>query len=368
MSSDDLSLWEAELAGVRPLGAKSAPRRKGEASRAPAPAKPLPAAAAPTPVARPPDKPSAGGLARAAQPAVTPQGRAAPPAAPQASPLERALGEAQVERDALRAQLAAVSADRDAARAELVALRAELEQSRKGQESAEKHAAGVDRRVALLEGELKAARAGTASPNRARLGDALQQRGLNPRTEADMFLRAVADARLGEKLVEQLLTEDKDELVDFLIEDVALNGGCPACPRPTGRAIVDVPRQRCDVCSGSDIQRTVKDFVQTALLAGMTKVVVVGGSAQYRRTLRELVPKERIRLTLVPGDKRRLQTDAREDLRNNDLVVVWGATELNHAVSENYTRLPEGASKVWTINHRGIAGMLTELSARLQGR
>ena len=36
MSSDDLSLWEAELAGVRPLGAKSAPRRKGEASRTPA--------------------------------------------------------------------------------------------------------------------------------------------------------------------------------------------------------------------------------------------------------------------------------------------------------------------------------------------
>lgn len=366
MSSDDLSLWEAELAGVRPLGAKPAPRnKKGEASRAGGAAAPSPRGLSAVPAGSAPLRPST--KAQAGPPAPG-AGRAAPAPAPQSSPLERALGEAQAERDALRAQLLDAHRALVAAQAEINALRGDLERGQKRQDDAEKHAAGVDRRAAHLEAELRAARAGTASPSRLRLADALQQRGLSARTEADMFLRAIADARLGQKLVEQLLTEDPSELDDLLVEDVALIGACPACPRPAGRAVVEVPRPRCDVCGGSDIQRTVKDFIQSALLSGITRVVVVGGSAQYRRTLRELVPKDRVRLTLVPGDKRRLQADAREDLRNNDLVVVWGATELNHAVSENYTRLPEGAAKVWTINHRGIAGMLTELSVRLQGR
>lgn len=358
MSTDDLSAWEAEMAnlGVRRIGE---PAKRGKPGASKAPGQRLPPGAPSTSPRLAPEAKATPAPPRGALPA-------APTAAFAPSPMERALGEAQAERDALRAKVAALEAAARAADAALTEERGARAAAERRADELSAHAAGVDRRLATVEAQLKASRAGEADPNRVLLTDALAGRGLIAGTEADLLLRAVADAHLGSKLLALLTADDREALEDFLTEDVALSGGCPSCPRPSGRAVVEVPRARCDVCGGSDIRRTVRDFEQAALLCGVTRVVIVGGSAQYRRTLRELVPKDRITLTLVPGDKRRHQSDARADLRNNDLVVIWGATELDHSVSENYTRLPHERGRLWAVNHRGIARMLAALAEHLR--
>ncbi|MFN7134692.1 MAG: hypothetical protein ACK4N5_21615, partial [Myxococcales bacterium] len=50
---------------------------------------------------------------------------------------------------------------------------------------------------------------------------------------------------------------------------------------------------------------------------------------------------------------------ARADLEWADLVLVWGASELDHKVSRHYTDVPPAAKrKVVQLARRGIAALL----------
>jgi hypothetical protein len=120
------------------------------------------------------------------------------------------------------------------------------------------------------------------------------------------------------------------------------------------------------VCQGSDIRRSVRQFVDACLSLGLTRVTVVGGSPKYHRQLKELVQHRRISLTLVPGNVRRTQKQADHDLAASDVVLLWGGTLLDHSTSDLYRSGDRG--QVLTIPHRGIARMLQQATHALVQR
>ena len=173
--------------------------------------------------------------------------------------------------------------------------------------------------------------------------------------------------------VDQLAPTDAERLTRWLDEHTVLLGDCGDCPGADARAVLRVPRSRCEVCGGSDIRREARRFVDACLNHGTTRVTIVGGSPKYHRQLRELVQHRVLKLRLVPGDARRSLRQARDDLRGSDLVIIWGATVLDHATSAPYTQQRE-LGRLHTVQQRGITSMLGAVvdhlssSARPRGR
>ncbi len=70
---------------------------------------------------------------------------------------------------------------------------------------------------------------------------------------------------------------------------------------------------------------------------------------------------------MVDGTERRTAERARHDLEWADLVLVWGATELHHKVSEHYTHGPPALNrKVIHVARRGVTSLLDEAMTHLK--
>ena len=146
---------------------------------------------------------------------------------------------------------------------------------------------------------------------------------------------------------------------------LALVCGDPGCAPEVGAAALQVEPARCEVCGGSDIQRAAHGFVRSCLAADIVRVRFVGGSPNYRTKLAALFPASgplTVHTTL--GDKRVRLQRSRSQQRGDDLVIIWGATELDHATSGAY-RAEYGRTEV--IAHRGIGRMLELAAARIAG-
>src|SRR5690606_20156436 len=126
-------------------------------------------------------------------------------------------------------------------------------------------------------------------------------------------------------------------------------------------ALVRVSPERCELTGGSDIRAAFQHFVAAARSAGLRTITIVGGSTAYRKELRQLAEQHAasLRLNLVSGTQRRTRRRAEADIRTSDLVVIWGATELNHSVSAVYKG---DRTSVIRVPHRGISRMLEHLA------
>ena len=94
-------------------------------------------------------------------------------------------------------------------------------------------------------------------------------------------------------------------------------------------------------------------------------MTIVGGSPAYRKQLRELAndvggP----RLDLVNGTRGRDSRKVAADIRGSDVIVLWGATLLDHAVSAAYGKAP--AAKRLLVGERGMARMLDALRRKVR--
>ena len=205
---------------------------------------------------------------------------------------------------------------------------------------------------------------GDAPPATAPLGVALTGRGLLGEHEAGQALAALVAARRVGPLLRLLEAVDPDALAAFLDDRVVLHCGGEDCPVAPGRAVVRVPKPRCEVCAGSDIRRSVRRFVDACLLTGQRHVLIVGGSPKYHRQLRDLVQHHRLRLELVPGNVRRTARQAQADMARADVVIVWGGTLLDHAVADLYK---DGPARVLRVPHRGIGRMLELAAGAIDG-
>jgi hypothetical protein len=125
------------------------------------------------------------------------------------------------------------------------------------------------------------------------------------------------------------------------------------------RHVVVVEREHCAICGGSSNERAIAALEAACAEAGVRRVVVVGGSPGTRADLRGRI--RGLELRLVDGVSRRTLKQARDDLAWADLVVVWGATEIDHKTSALYT----GANVV-TCQRRGVTSLVETVLTRLR--
>jgi hypothetical protein len=126
------------------------------------------------------------------------------------------------------------------------------------------------------------------------------------------------------------------------------------------RRVVVVDPERCGICGGSSNERAIAALEAACAGAGVRRLVVVGGSPGTRADLRGRV--RGLELRLVDGVARRTLRQARDDLAWADLVVIWGATEIDHKTSALYT----GANVV-TCQRRGVTSLVETVLTRLKG-
>jgi hypothetical protein len=131
---------------------------------------------------------------------------------------------------------------------------------------------------------------------------------------------------------------------------------CVQAAAASGRTpVLCEPKPACMSCGGSDNQRAVADFVHAF---GKKRLCVVGGSPSVWEELERLFA-GRVELRLVDGTVRRTSDHAKADLEWADLVLLWGATELHHKVSMQYSSAPPPLKKkVLHVPKRGIAQLL----------
>lgn len=282
---------------------------------------------------------------------------------------ERELDELRQALAAEREVLAAERKARDAAQRALTAERQTLETERTTSQDqrktwdAERTALHAERKA--LQRQLTEAR--QAAETRIPLRDLLTARGCVNHQESIAVLRMLLDER-PDDLLEAIVLASKRPLADLLEDRVALvaegldldgfNAG-------SGCAVLRVPPGRCEIGGGSDIRTEFRRFLDAAHNAGMKRVTIVGGSPRYRNTLKNLAgpTQSDLRLDLVPGDRRRERHRAESDVRGSDLVVIWGATELDHSVSDVYTQNLD--APLLRVPHRGISRMLGHVAEAL---
>ena len=97
----------------------------------------------------------------------------------------------------------------------------------------------------------------------------------------------------------------------------------------------------------------------------MERILVVGGAPGVHRALQGLWPEDLV-LRIVDGTDRTSRREASANLAWADVVLVWGSTELDHRVSDLYTRA--GGRKIVLVARRGVAALADALARHAASR
>lgn len=317
--------------------------------------------------------------------APTPAPGGARPAVRKAIVPVQELDEALAERDAARREGAAqarrsaeLAQELATARAEIARLQTEavgadkrlaeaVAQVEGARDAAEERAATLQSERDKARGEVERLRTRVAADEQARtsLADALLERGCADTSEMLEVLNGLLLLRPRDFL-DSIELADPQALARVLNDRVAFVArGVPFDVDKSTTVVVRVPKERCEICGGSDISASFHGFVQACLDSETDRITIVGGSPAYRKQLRALAAEhdDAPDLNLVSGSKRRDSRKAKNDLRNSDLVVIWGGTILDHSVSAAYAG---GPAPIVTVNHRGISGMLQQVRSVLR--
>jgi hypothetical protein len=144
----------------------------------------------------------------------------------------------------------------------------------------------------------------------------LETRGIRGADEARGLLEALAQARLTDALVGELVVRRPDRIAPLLRDKVLLSCGRPECPTIPGLAVLVVPAERCDACGGADADRARRRFQDACLVHGILVVGVVGGSVRDQRLLERASTHHRLALRVFGT-----ATDARA--AGAQLVIGW---------------------------------------------
>lgn len=167
------------------------------------------------------------------------------------------------------------------------------------------------------------------------------------------------------------MSEQKLERAEALLAEryfrVCSAPACQKVAHASGRELLAVdPRSHCESCGGSNNRRAITDFIEACRRKDVRSVVIVGGSPAVREELEEQLGGE-VQLRMVDGTERHTAEKARYNVEWADLILIWGATELHHKVSEHYTGLPPPVSrKVIHVTRRGVAALLDAAMTHLK--
>jgi hypothetical protein len=249
------------------------------------------------------------------------------------------------ERDEARRGLEAAERERDEARRELTAVRAERD--------------AIAKERAALQRQASAAKPAPAPPRpRPTLREALLERGVDGEDEAGEVLLALLGRSVG-ALLDAL--EARPELFERVLGRLTLVCERSECqPSSPHAVVVRVSPERCEVCGGSDIRVAFDLLLRASRRAGVTRLVIVGGSPAYHTQLKELSRGTDLKLDLVAGHSKLGKRRARNEAER---VVIWGATILDHGTSAAYEHLGD---RLVRVPHRGISRMLREVAEALE--
>jgi hypothetical protein len=275
----------------------------------------------------------------------------------------QALVEARRERDEATQALAGAHRERDEARRALAAMQAERDEAKRALSAARTEHEAVAKERTALQRKLSAAPvAAPAAPTRPTLRAALLERGVDEEAEAVELLLGLLE-REPAALLDAL--EASPEAKERVLGRAALVCGREEC-QPDATAgderravVVRVSPERCEVCGGSDIRVAFDVLLRASRRAGVTRLVIVGGSPAYHTQLKALCRGTDLKLDLVSGHSKPGKRRARNDAER---VVIWGATILDHGTSAAYEHLGD---RLVRVTHRGISGMLREVAEAL---
>lgn len=132
---------------------------------------------------------------------------------------------------------------------------------------------------------------------------------------------------------------------------VCPRGDCAAGAKKIAGSRTAVPaasQKFCEVCAGSANRDAMLRAAAAMKTRGWTKLCVVGGFPATIPDLRE-IERAGVALRTVDGTRSRTTASAQADMEWADLVVLWGATPLDHSVSRLYK-----GEKVVSLSARGV--------------
>lgn len=271
--------------------------------------------------------------------------------------LELVRAEAMAREQTAAAERVAMEAALEATRRVRAELEVALASSTNERDQARAERRAADRRL----GESQQA----LSEVRSKVDRLARLRSLD-RISADVSEKALALRSLLERFPGQTvaaLAGDDEHQLTALLQRVVFTCEQPACRMKSDVARVSVPRERCDVCGGSVLAQRFVEFAAACRRASIDSVLVVGGSPAYRETLRDLSREHRATLKLelthelTPNDSERAK-------KVKGLVILWGATEVDHTKTGIFA---DAGDRRMTVAHRGLTGMLGEVTGRLNG-
>ena len=127
-----------------------------------------------------------------------------------------------------------------------------------------------------------------------------------------------------------------------------------------GARPVETEANSCAVCGGSENRRAAVRLAASAPGRRRPRLVVVGGSPEARTQLIGLT-RGVADLRLIDGLGRATEDHARTDVAWADVVLIWGSTQLDHKVSNHYSR----AANAITVPRRGVAALLDAAADRI---
>jgi hypothetical protein len=134
----------------------------------------------------------------------------------------------------------------------------------------------------------------------------------------------------------------------------------------SGAPLLLVSKQACAVCGGSNTRRAVHELLEQCQAAGIRRVCLVGGSPSVREALlRELG--QALKLTLVDGTRTPSSGQARAHVRNHDVTVICGGSELSHKLSHTYEACQRDGHVI-TASRRGVEAIAEALGVHARGR
>ena len=141
------------------------------------------------------------------------------------------------------------------------------------------------------------------------------------------------------------------------------NGDCRRAASSSSAPTLLVDRQSCHICGGSGDRSALRRLGKAAAKAGVTRILIVGGTETKWREIRSGSPAG-LEWRFVDGVKSRDDRHFRGDRRWAEVIVLWSSTPLDHRVSSHFTGKNDG--RVVTVSRRGIASLADAVSARIR--
>ena len=144
------------------------------------------------------------------------------------------------------------------------------------------------------------------------------------------------------------------------------NGDCSTAARdaPPETPPLLVDQLHCEICGGSKDVSALGRMAAALAAAGLSRVLVVGGTENKCREIREKSPGG-IEWKFVDGKAARPDRLLSPYREWAEVIVLWASTVLDHRVSAHFPA--RGDDRVITVPRRGIAALADAVAQHVQG-